>query len=203
MQKLRTPRNGKSYYTFRKFLICLNQDMIRISSKVKAVSPDFDEFDFLVMALEDRRFLCHRGIDLRSVVRETLKMLCRKNHGGASTIDMQLVRTITGYKEVTMKRKIYEMTLAFLINFKFSKAQIMRCYMDNAFFGSHMTGVQNACSKVYGKALCDLEPFHKARLAAMLLNPRPLVPNAEWECRINFRATYAQTVRSLVKNCNN
>lgn len=196
------PRNGKFYYIFREFLIRLNRDLIGISSKMKKIAPELEEFDFLVMALEDRRFLSHRGIDLISVARETIKMLRGKKHGGASTIDMQMIRTMTGYKELSLRRKIYEMTLSLLINFKFSKRQIMQCYMDNAFFGSHMTGLKKACEKVYDKPLADLTSLEKARLAAMLLSPRPLVPNAAWEKRVAVRAAYAQAKRHLVKGCN-
>lgn len=202
MKNPNIPRNGKSYHIFRRFLIRLNRDMIGISSKVKENASDFEEFDFLVMAIEDRRFLCHRGVDLISVARETIKMVSGRKHGGASTIDMQMVRTLTGYKELSTKRKLYEMTIAVLINFKFSKTQIMQCYMDHAFFGSHLIGLKKACEKVYNKPLDQLTSFEKARLAAMLLNPKPLIPDADWESRVVLRAAYAQAKRHLVKGCN-
>lgn len=196
------PRNGKAFHLFRKLLIALNQDLFYISSKVTPYHFDFDEFDYLVMALEDRRYLNHRGIDILSVIRESFKMLTLRKHGGASTIDMQMVRTLTGYRETTLKRKLYEMLLAFIVNFRFSKYQIMKCYMDNAFFGSHMIGVSSACQKMFGKSLQELSNLEKSLIAAMLLRPKPRKPNDKWELAVNSRAAYAQAMRRFVKKSN-
>ncbi|WP_343550386.1 biosynthetic peptidoglycan transglycosylase [Pantoea sp.] len=170
-----------------------------ISSKIKDDHYVFDEFDYLVMALEDRRYLTHGGIDLCSIVREMVKIVSFKKHGGASTIDMQMVRTITNYKELTIKRKMYEMTLAILINFKFTKNQIMQCYMDNAFFGSHLIGASSTSRKIYNKEIHELNSLDKAKLAAMLLKPRPKKPSEEWFLSVQSRAIYAQSKRRFVK----
>jgi membrane peptidoglycan carboxypeptidase len=202
MNHHKSPRNGKLYHRLRALLINLNKDLWRIASKIPTFEAEFDEFDYLVMAIEDRRYLNHRGIDIVSIGRETVKMLLRKKHGGASTIDMQMVRTLTNYREVTIRRKLYEMTLALIVNFKYTKFQIMKCYMDNAFFGSHLIGITSASQCVYGRPLSSLTEFEKARLAAMLLKPRPRTPSAEWESAIDARATYAQSRRRLVKNSN-
>lgn len=126
-------------------------------------------------------------------------MVTLKNHGGASTIDMQMVRTITGYKEITFRRKLYEMTLALLINFRFSKEEIMKCYMDHAFFGSHLIGVNRASYAEYGVGVYLLDDWQKARLAAMLLKPRPKSPTDDWYSSVESRATYAQLMRGRVK----
>jgi len=170
-----------------------------ITAKVERVAYVFDEFDYLVMALEDRRYLKHRGVDLLSVFREILKMLTFQKHGGASTIDMQMVRTLTNYRELTFKRKLYEIILSLLINFRFSKNEIMKCYMDNAFFGSHLIGVTKACMAEYGKSLDEISDQEKARLAAMLLKPRPQKPTEKWRSDVESRAAYAQSMRSRVK----
>lgn len=199
MKGLNFPRNGKLYHLTRELLINLNRDLMDISSKVERVAYIFDDFDYLVMALEDRRYLKHRGVDLRSVFRETLKMLTLHKHGGASTIDMQMVRTLTNYRELTFKRKLYEIILALLVNFRFSKNQIMKCYMDNAFFGSHLIGITKACMAEYGKNLDDTSYQEKSRLAAMLLKPRPKTPTDEWRLAVESRAIYAQSMRSRVK----
>lgn len=172
-----------------------------ITAKVERVAYVFDEFDYLVMALEDRRYLKHRGVDLPSVFREVLKMLTFRKHGGASTIDMQMVRTLTNYRELTFKRKIYEIILSLLINFRFSKNEIMKCYMDNAFFGSHLIGVTKACMAEYGKRLDEISDQEKARLAAMLLKPRPKKPTEKWRSDVKSRAAYAQSMRGRVKEC--
>lgn len=174
-----------------------------ISSKVDDNQYDFNEFDYLVMALEDRRYLNHCGVDIFSVFREFVRIITFRRHGGASTIDMQMVRTITGYKDLTLKRKMYEAVLAILVNFRFSKHQIMKCYMDNAFFGSHIIGIKKASNFMYGKDIDDVDSFKKARVAAMLLRPRPKVPTKKWELFVDSRAAYAQSMRRFVKEGNN
>lgn len=196
---MRFPKNGRGYYSFRLLLINLNKDLFNISSKIDSNQYDFDEFDYLVMALEDRRYLKHCGVDVFSVFRECIKMISLRKHGGASTIDMQMVRTLTGYKDLTFKRKIYEMVLAILVNFRFSKHQIMKCYMDNAFFGSHLIGIRKTSNSLYGKDVHELEVFEKARIAAMLLKPRPKKPTDAWELAVDSRAIYAQSMRRFVK----
>jgi len=100
-------------------LFLIKEKIDKISYIQKNSYDDYDELYYLVMALEDRRFLKHGGVDFRSILRECIKFFLRKKFGGASTIDMQMVRTITGFKERTLYRKFYELILAFIVNFKF------------------------------------------------------------------------------------
>lgn len=197
-----TPNNRK----IRNFLITINQDLFSIREKIEEISDTqiigYDELHYLVMALEDRRFLKHCGVDFRSILRECIKFFLRKKFGGASTIDMQMVRTITGFKERTLYRKFYESILAFIVNFKFSKKQIIDCYLNNAFFGSHLYGIEKATQKCFGKYISQLTFDEKAQLAAMLQRPRPQHPSAEWQEKILKRARYAQIIRSGMKYCN-
>ena len=199
------PNNRK----IRNFLITINQDLFLIKEKIDKISyiqknsyDDYDELYYLVMALEDRRFLKHGGVDFRSILRECIKFFLRKKFGGASTIDMQMVRTITGFKERTLYRKFYESILAFIVNFKFSKKQIIDCYLNNAFFGSHLYGIEKATQKCFGKYISQLTFDEKAQLAAMLQRPRPQHPSAEWQEKILKRARYAQIIRSGMKDRN-
>lgn len=200
-----SPNNRK----IRNFLITINQDLFSIKEKIEEISyiqiisyDDYDELHYLVMALEDRRFLKHCGIDFWSMLRECRNFLLGKKFGGASTIDMQMVRTITGFKERTLYRKFYESILAFIVNFKFSKKQIIDCYLNNAFFGSHLYGVETATQKCFGRDISQLTFDEKAQLAAMLQRPRPLYPSNEWQEKILKRARYAQIIRSRMKYCN-
>lgn len=199
------PNNRK----IRNFLITINQDLFLIREKIEKISyiqiisyDDYDELHYLVMALEDRRFLKHCGVDFRSILRECKKFLLGEKFGGASTIDMQMVRTITGFKERTLYRKIYESILAFIVNFKFSKKQIIDCYLDNAFFGSHLCGVKRATQKHFGKDISQLTYDEKAQLAAMLLRPRPLHPNNKWQEKILVQSRYAKDIRGGMKDRN-
>ena len=70
----------------------------------------------MTIVLEDRRFFKHYGVDLHSVLREVSKALTLRRHGGFSTIDMQFVRTITGFRQHTIRRKVYEIVLALALS---------------------------------------------------------------------------------------
>lgn len=198
------PKNGNQYRKLKTFLIDINLDLFLISEKMKNIDSysDYDEIEYFVMALEDRRYLNHGGIDVRSIARETIKMFCRKKHGGASTIDMQMVRTITGFKDKTIFRKIYEATLAIIVNYKYTKKQIIRCYLANAYFGTKVTGLAQATMGVFDKQQIQLNNNEKAFIAAMLLRPKPFYYNEKWYELAMSRATYAQRVRLLVKDSN-
>lgn len=202
MNKNSKPRNGIFFHSIRSILISMNKDLFLIQYKMDTSQPDFDEIHYLIMALEDRRFMSHRGVDYKSIIREFFKKIRGKKHGGASTIDMQMVRTITNYKEITLKRKTYEIILAFSVNFKYSKKQIINCYLQNAYFGYDLIGLESACHKVYGKKSSDLNLHEKARIAAMLLRPRPKKPSEKWELAVKSRAAYAQSVRMRMENSN-
>lgn len=191
----------------RHFLEKLNYDLLDIRYFIENsrgfLGEDFDDLHIYVMALEDRRFTKHCGVDFKAVIREILKFLCQKRYGGASTIDMQMTRTITGFKEKTFKRKIYEMALSYFINIKYTKKQIIDCYLENAFFGSGLIGVENVIHNIFNKdGLENLTEEEKSLIAAMLQKPRPLNPTHAWKCDLEKRALYARSVRSRVKGFN-
>ena len=146
--------------------------------------------EIMVLISEDRRFFQHRGFDVRSMFRELLRLLTFRRHGGASTIDMQLVRTITGYRERTLRRKLYEIFLAWLIQFRFNKFEILRSYLDRAFYGSHLKGIRAASRKMFAKYPDALSIEEAAEIASMLVYPRPLSPTTAWERKIKRRANY-------------
>jgi membrane peptidoglycan carboxypeptidase len=148
----------------------------------------------LTLVLEDRRFFQHQGIDLRSCVREVFRAITFRRHGGASTIDMQLVRTATGYRERTVRRKLYEMLLAWLLQFRYSKIVILRSYLACAFFGSHLTGADKAARKLFNRSANDLSLDEAAVVAAMLVYPRPRVPTASWTSKVDRRAKYGKRI---------
>lgn len=194
------PYNQRHYRCFRNILIDLNRDLLTISEYMNEYDDYYELNDlcYFVMALEDRRFFRHCGFDFFSFVREVFKAACKKKHGGASTIDMQLVRTITGFKDLTLYRKFYEVILAILLNFKFSKKQIIMCYLRNAFFGSRLIGAEKAAS-FFNKNVDELNYDESACLAAMLLRPKPLKPSEKWFESIKVRALYAKRFRGAVK----
>lgn len=200
------PYNFKYHRKLRGVLIDLNRDLFLIDKKMNEIfvfkDDDYDELHFYIMALEDRRFLQHCGIDFKSIFRVLFKKLTFQKSGGASTIDMQMVRTITGFKEKTFFRKLYEMFLAYIVNFRYSKKKIIDCYLKNAFFGSKLIGIEKVLSSFNVFSLSDLSDSDKRTIAALLQIPKPLNPDQNWNDRISRRSLYASKVRSRVKDSN-
>ena len=201
----------------RLYFIKTAQDLFICRSKYERLeSPEKELWNINIsliskysICLEDRRFYKHKGFDAKAFLREIYKFFIYKTvilakllkinrYGGASTIDMQLVRTITNYREITVGRKLYEISLAILLNRKFTKQEILHSYLDIAYFGSKLKGVQKAVKIVFNKNIYSdvLIDEEASIIAAMLLVPKPLnaslLDNSRWSLRVNFRAQYAQ-----------
>lgn len=151
---------------------------------------DLSELETLVVLLEDRRFFQHRGIDWKSIIREIWKMCTFRRHGGASTIDMQLVRTVTGYRTRTFRRKGYEMLLAYALQSHMNKIEILRAYLHIAYFGTGIVGFEVAAETLYDKEMFELSRNEAAQIASMLVYPSPSIPTKAWRKKIKRRSTY-------------
>jgi len=183
----------KQLPSFRRALIRIHTDLFTIDGKVMLYAEHLGpltSFEKLVIVLEDRRFFEHNGVDWLAACREVLKFLTFRRKGGASTIDMQFARTATGFREKTLRRKLYEIMLARLIQFRYSKVVILRSYLSCAFFGSRLYGCEKAGKKIFGKHLSLLTDQESAELAAMLVYPRPTRPGHKWMAKIKRRAAY-------------
>jgi hypothetical protein len=176
----------------------LRSDLSRIDQNVRASahSPavSLTALELMTIALEDRRFFYHPGVDALSILRETLRMLTGRKHGGASTIDMQFVRTVTGFRAPTMKRKIYEAFLALAIQSRHEKLEILRSYLACAFFGSGLIGAGAAANRIFNKHADQLTIEEASLISAMLAYPRPLNGLPRWEQRARRRSAYAVEV---------
>lgn len=186
---------------FNRALARLQTDLVKIAGRMRAecYPKRLDLLDIMVLIGEDRRFFYHPGFDLKSVVRESIRLLTFRRHGGASTIDMQLVRTITGYRKRTISRKLYEICLAFLVQHRYSKFEILRTYLSCAFLGSHLIGMEAASIKVFGKTIPSLSIEEAAFLSAMLVYPMPLVPTTSWHAKVKRRASYIAALYPRLK----
>lgn len=176
----------------------LRSDLSRIDQYV-GVAPQprataLTSLELMTIAIEDRRFFHHPGVDARSVLRETLRVLTGRKHGGASTIDMQFVRTVTGFRAPTVKRKVYEAFLALAIQFRHRKIEILRSYLACAYFGSGLIGANAAAQRLFRKNADRLSLEEASLISAMLAYPRPLHGLPRWEQRAQRRAAYAMAV---------
>src|SRR6267143_4606762 len=112
---------------------------------------------------------------------------------------MQFVRTATGYYDRSIRRKVYEMLLAWLIQYKYSKIEILRYYLKIAFFGSHLYGVERTSRRVFFKREIDLTLEEAADIASMLVYPRPKEPTERWAARVHRRSKYLISTYPRVK----
>lgn len=186
------------FFSLRKRLLRINEDLLTIHDAVKSSSlylTDSSNIEMMTMFLEDKRYLSHYGLDLYSVIREVVKAASFRKHGGASTIDMQFVRTCTGFRDRTISRKLYEILLAFIIQFRYSKRQVLHSYLSCAYFGSGLIGVERASMRVFKKRADNLTMIEASFIASMLVSPMPLSPSPSWYSRVVRRALYGQRIR--------
>jgi penicillin-binding protein 1A len=122
-----------------------------------------------VLAIEDRRFYQHNGIDTTGVMRAIKNNLTGKSHEGASTITMQVAKnffTVPGGKR-TMVTKVKEALLAIKIEKALTKDQILELYLNQIYLGQRAYGFAAASQVYYGKSLGKLTLAESALLAGL------------------------------------
>ena len=130
-----------------------------------------------VVAVEDKRFYSHWGIDLVRIPGLVLSMV-RHAGGikGTSTITQQLARSMFLTPERSVARKLKEMALAVELERHYSKAEILELYFNQIWFGGSVYGVEAAAEKYFGKTAARLSPVECATIGAMLANPSAYSP---------------------------
>jgi penicillin-binding protein 1A len=120
-----------------------------------------------VVAVEDARFYDHGGVDSRGLLRAALANLKHGLHQGASTITMQVARNVYLSSERTLSRKICEALLAFRLEKRLSKEQILEIYLNQIFLGHRAYGFAAASEVYFGKPLQDITLAEAAMLAGL------------------------------------
>ena len=134
------------------------------------------------IAVEDKRFYEHSGVDVVGVVRALFKNLSTQNLSqGASTITMQLARNLKlGFgQEKTVTRKIQELLVAFQIEREMSKDQILEAYLNRVYYGNGSFGVQAASKVYFNKNVEDLTLSQSAFIAGLPKAPSYYSENTE------------------------
>ncbi|MDB5642793.1 MAG: penicillin-binding protein [Hyphomicrobiales bacterium] len=130
------------------------------------------------IAIEDRRFYHHWGIDPVGVTRALVRNTSgRGNMQGGSTLTQQLAKNLFLTQERTMSRKVQEAILAFWLERKFSKDQILELYLNRVYFGSGAYGVEAAARKYFGHGARETTLPEAAMLAGLMKAPTKLAPN--------------------------
>ena len=125
-----------------------------------------------VIAIEDRRFRSHHGIDPIGLARAMSRNLL-KGHlvQGGSTLTQQLAKNLFLTQEKTLQRKAQEAVLAIWLESKFTKDEILQLYLNRVYFGGGAYGIEQAAHTFFNKTAPELSVMEAARLAASLKAP--------------------------------
>ncbi|MAU96634.1 MAG: penicillin-binding protein 1A [Fulvimarina sp.] len=138
------------------------------------ISPYIPE---AVVAIEDRRFYDHWGVDPIGIVRAFVNnWQAGGTVQGGSTLTQQLAKNIFLNPEQTIQRKIQEAILAIWLEHKFTKDQILDMYLNRVYFGSGATGVEAAARRYFNKSAKEVTLSEAALLAGLLKAPSRLSP---------------------------
>jgi len=130
------------------------------------------------VAIEDRRFYYHFGVDPVGIARAVVRDVTRSGGmEGGSTLTQQLAKNLFLTQERTMSRKFQEAILALWLERKYSKDQILELYLNRVYFGSGAYGVQAAARKYFGHDAKDVTLSEAALLAGLMKSPTKLAPN--------------------------
>lgn len=144
-----------------------------------------------VVATEDRSFYKNDGINYG---RFFLAILTAGRSGGGSTITQQLAKNAYLSQDQTVERKAKEFFLALELTKKYSKEQILTMYLNNAYFGNGVWGVEDASKKYFGVSASQLTLDQAATLAGMLKGPELYNPLNSVETSTNRRDTVLQNM---------
>lgn len=145
-----------------------------------------DYMEKAVVATEDRTFYENSGINYS---RFLLAVFTMGKFGGGSTITQQLAKNAYLSQEQTVTRKAKEFFLALELTKKYSKNEILTMYLNNAYFGNSVWGIEDASLKYFGVHAADLTIEESATLAGMLKGPEIYNPYYSVENATNRRNT--------------
>ena len=150
------------------------------------------------IAVEDKRFYSHSGIDIRRMLAAAwtnFKSLSFKE--GASTISQQLIKNTQLSSEKTIFRKTREIKLAIEMERKYTKEQILDMYLNNIYFGSGCYGIESAAHFYFGKAASKLTLNESAALAALIKAPGTYSPYTNYDKLIQRKDMVLTKMREL------
>jgi len=149
-----------------------------------------------VMAIEDRRFYDHMGIDSRGVLRAMVTNIrAGRLRQGGSTLTQQLAKILFLTPDRTIKRKVQELILAFQLENRFTKDEIFSIYLNRVYLGGGAYGVEAAAQKYFGVPVRQISLYQAAVLAGLLQAPSRYNPAANPDAA---RARATQVLDAMV-----
>jgi len=151
----------------------------------------------ITVALEDRRFYKHRGIDWRAIAAACTRNV-RSHHlvSGASTITQQLVKLATGRQQRSWAGKLYEAIIAWKLEHRWSKDRILAEYLNRSSYGNRRIGPEAAARAYFGKPARDLTLSEAVFLAGLPQAPTRFNP---WRHPEQANRKYSRSLARLVE----
>ncbi|MBQ6922006.1 MAG: transglycosylase domain-containing protein [Clostridia bacterium] len=177
-----------------------NGELIEEFSGDKTVTDisDLNEYTLnAFVAIEDKRFYSHHGVDYKGLFRaffNNVKSFSFKE--GASTISQQLIKNTHLSGEKTLKRKLIEMKLARKLENKYTKKEILEKYLNTIYFGESCYGITHASKKYFGIPPEELSVNQSAALAGIIKAPSNYSPIYQNE---NFNARKNVVLKEMLK----
>jgi penicillin-binding protein 1A len=140
-----------------------------------------------VIAIEDRRFYSHFGVDPLGLARAFVNNVTGQPIQGGSTLTQQLAKNLFLSPDRTLERKVQEVLLSFWLEQKYTKDQILAMYLNRVYFGSNAYGVEAAARRYFNKSARDVNLGEAALLAGLVKAPSRLSPARDPEAA-NARA---------------
>jgi len=150
----------------------------------------------LLISGEDHRFFSHGGFDLVAIARAVWRNLAFNKREGASTIEQQIVRVLTGNYQRTLQRKAKEIFLATLVGDVVPKQHLPGLYLDIAYYGWRMNGLRQACLRLRLDPR-QLSLSEAASLVARLKYPEPKQAPSKRIAQIYRRSVHLSNLYSL------
>jgi penicillin-binding protein 1C len=153
----------------------------------------------IVIASEDRRFASHLGVDLRAMARALLQNARGgRARSGASTLSMQLMRMLHQAGEPhTLAGKLEQMWLAFALERRLDKREILEAYLNHAYYGAGAYGVAQAAREYFDKAPRALRDGESALLAVLSRAPSEYDPRRHLDRALARRGVVLQRMVEL------
>ncbi len=148
--------------------------------------PFFLKHSFI--SSEDKRFYKHNGIDLKSISRALIQNI-RSGYvkEGGSTITQQVARLLFLNNDLSFQRKIKEIFISLILEFRYNKNQILKLYLNNIYLGSGAYGVDEAAQVYFGKFIEELTLSEIALIAGLAPAPSIYSPYQNLELAIKNR----------------
>ena len=130
-----------------------------------------------VVAIEDRRFYEHNGVDTQAIGRAlSVNAAARGVEQGGSTITQQVVKVLFTDGKRTLSRKVREALLAYQLEARTDKGKVLELYLNTIYFGNGAYGVESAAKRYFSKSTSSLSLAESATLAGVIRSPSRFAP---------------------------